>query len=58
MYEEGGEQPMRLFWALYVVWRDGVAERRGVGQVVEGVLEEGGGGGEAKRVKVKSVLLG
>lgn len=53
MFFEGGEQPMKLFWVLCVVWQDGIAERRGVGQVLEEALEDAVG-----RPEVKSVLLG
>lgn len=45
---------MRLFWVLCVVWREGIAERRGVGQVVEEALE--GAVGEAPRAR--GVFLG
>jgi hypothetical protein len=53
MYCEGGEQPMKLFWVLCVVWQDGIAERRGVGQVLEGALDDAVG-----QPEVKNVLLG
>jgi hypothetical protein len=53
MYSKGGEQPMKLFWVLCIVWQDGIAERRGVGQVLEGALEDALG-----QPEVKSVLLG
>lgn len=53
MYLEGGEQPLKLFWVLCVVWQDGIAERRGVGQVLEEALEDAVG-----KPEVKSVLLG
>jgi hypothetical protein len=33
------EKPQKLFWILYVVWNEGIAERRGVGQVLGGALE-------------------
>ena len=55
MYLEGGEQPLKLFWVLCVVWQDGIAERRGVGQVLEEaleaeeVLDAAIGGSEAQR---------
>ena len=53
MYLEGGEQPLKLFWVLCVVWQDGIAERRGVGQVLEEALEDAVG-----QPEVKNVLLG
>jgi hypothetical protein len=53
MYSKGGEQPMKLFWVLCVVWKDGVAKRRGVGQVLEEALEDAVG-----QPEVRSVLLG
>jgi hypothetical protein len=53
MYCEGGEQSMKFFWVLCVVWQDGIAERRGVGQILEGALEDAVG-----QAEVKSVLLG
>ena len=53
MYLGGGEQPLKLFWVLCVVWQDGIAERRGVGQVLEEALEDAVG-----KPEVKSVLLG
>jgi hypothetical protein len=53
MYSKGGEQPMKLFWVLWVVWKDGVAKRRGVGQVLEEALEDAVG-----QPEVRSVLLG
>ena len=44
---------MKLFWELCVVWQGGIAERRGVGQVLEGALEDAVG-----NPKVKCVFLG
>lgn len=43
-----------LFWVLAVVWRDGIAERRGVGQVLASALETD----VEPRPEVKMVLLG
>jgi hypothetical protein len=43
-----------LFWVLVVVWQDGIAERRGVGQVLASVLETAVNPGP----EVKFVLLG
>lgn len=41
-----------LFWILHVAWKDGIAERRGIGQVLTSVLEN------ASECEVKTVLLG
>ncbi|KAI9147613.1 HET-domain-containing protein [Paramyrothecium foliicola] len=30
--------PWRLLWVLHIVWQDGIAERRGVGQILESAL--------------------
>jgi hypothetical protein len=46
-------QPWDLLWVLYAVWRDGIAERRGVGQILVSALEDA-----AKAPEVKLVLLG
>jgi hypothetical protein len=43
-----------LFWVLVVVWQDGIAERRGVGQVLVSALETAVEPGP----EVKFVLLG
>ena len=53
-YNVGDEQPMKLFWALYVAWRDGVVERRGLGQMLESTLEDV----VDEKPVIKSVLLG
>ncbi|OBT39234.1 hypothetical protein VE00_09925 [Pseudogymnoascus sp. WSF 3629] len=47
-------QPWDLLWVMHVEWRDGVAERRGVGQVLTGGTLEGALG----KVEVKLVVLG
>lgn len=47
-------RPWDLLWVLHVMWRDGIAERRGVGQVLVSALEESMGPGP----KVKLLLLG
>ncbi|CAO2649177.1 Nn.00g101260.m01.CDS01 [Neocucurbitaria sp. VM-36] len=47
-------RPMKLFWVLYVVWKEGIAERRGVGQILQDALE----GAVEPAPRVKSVLLG
>ncbi|KAF2629382.1 HET-domain-containing protein [Macroventuria anomochaeta] len=54
MYHERDEQPMKLFWVMYVVWQDGIAERRGIGQILELALENAVG----EKPTTKSVLLG
>lgn len=46
-------KPQKLFWILYVVWIKGIAERRGVGQVLSEVLEL-----PAAKPEVKWILLG
>ncbi|OBT65892.1 hypothetical protein VE03_05466 [Pseudogymnoascus sp. 23342-1-I1] len=43
-------QPWDLLWVMHVEWREGVAERRGVGQVFVGALEEAVGRPEVKMV--------
>lgn len=48
------EQPWKLFWIVHVVWKDGIAERRGVGQVVSSALETA----VEPKPEVRSVLLG
>ena len=45
---------MKLFWVLYVVWKEGIAERRGVGQILQEALEDA----VEPAPRVKSVLLG
>ncbi|KAF2134000.1 HET-domain-containing protein [Dothidotthia symphoricarpi CBS 119687] len=48
------ERPWKLFWVLHAVWHEGIAERRGVGQVLESALEDAVEPGPS----VKTVLLG
>lgn len=48
------EQPWKLFWILHVVWKDGIAERRGVGQVLNSALETA----IEPKPETKLVLLG
>jgi hypothetical protein len=48
------DRPWDLFWVLVVVWQDGIAERRGVAQVLASALEMAVEPGP----EVKSVLLG
>lgn len=50
---EGKEDPQRLFWCIYVVWIEGIAERRGVAQIMDTALEA-----SIKEIEVKAVLLG
>lgn len=45
---------MKLFWVMYVIWIDGVAERRGIGQILESTLEDA----VDQKPCVKRVLLG
>ena len=33
------KQSWKLFWIIHVVWKDGIAERRGVGQILSSALE-------------------
>ncbi|KAH8666977.1 heterokaryon incompatibility protein-domain-containing protein [Xylariales sp. PMI_506] len=44
---------MDLFWILHVVWQHGIAERRGVGQVLASVLTQ-----VEVKLDIKQVLLG
>ena len=46
--------PWDLFWVLVIVWQDGIAERRGVGQVLASAFETAVDPGP----EVKLVLLG
>lgn len=48
------EKPWDLFWILHVVWKNGIAERRGVGQVRSSALENAA----EPKPEVKLVLLG
>jgi hypothetical protein len=48
------EKPWKLFWVLYVIWEDGIAERRGVGQVLCEALDVA----VEPKPQVKLVLLG
>jgi hypothetical protein len=48
--------PWALLWVLYVEWRDGIAERRGIGQIAEDVL--GKQYVEPPGIELKMVLLG
>ena len=47
-------RPIKLFWVLYVVWEDGIAERRGVGQILESAIEDA----VEPAPRVKGVFLG
>lgn len=51
-YDE--DHKWELFWVMYVVWQDGIAERKGVGQILESALENAVDG----KPTVKNVLLG
>jgi hypothetical protein len=48
------ERPWKLFWILHVVWKDGIAERRGVGQVLSSALETA----VEPKPEIKLVFLG
>jgi hypothetical protein len=50
--EDDNRNKWDLFWILHVVWENGIAQRRGVGQVLESSLES------ASSREVKTVLLG
>jgi hypothetical protein len=43
-----------LFWVLYVIWQNGIAERRGLGQVLHKAVTESWSPGPV----IKEVLLG
>ena len=50
----GDDEALELFWALYIVWKDGIAERRGVAQLLHtavGMALEPG-------LEIKEILLG
>lgn len=48
------DQPWKLLWCLHIVWIDGIAERRGVAQVLQSALEVA----VEPKPCVKGVLLG
>ena len=48
------EKPWSLYWALHIVWKDGIAERRGVCQIFQSTLEEA----VEPKPEVKLILLG
>lgn len=48
------DRPCKLFWILHAVWKDGIAERRGVGQVLTSALEVA----VEPKPEAKLVLLG
>lgn len=52
--EGQGSLPWRLFWVIQIVWNQGIAERRGVGQVFASALESAVG----DKPVVKQILLG
>ena len=43
-------KPWDLLWVIYVEWREGIAERRGLGQILVGALEDAVGEPEVKLV--------
>jgi hypothetical protein len=53
---EGTEpvKPWKLFWILYIVWNEEIAERRGVGQVLCDALEMA----TEPKPELKLILLG
>ncbi|KAB5584851.1 heterokaryon incompatibility protein-domain-containing protein [Coniochaeta sp. 2T2.1] len=50
----GDDEPLELFWALYIVWKDGIAERRGVAQLLATAVGKALGHGP----EIKEILLG
>ncbi|KAF2171390.1 hypothetical protein M409DRAFT_18503 [Zasmidium cellare ATCC 36951] len=52
--EGQGPLPWRLFWVMHIAWNQGIAERRGVGQVLASALETAVG----DKPVVKQILLG
>jgi hypothetical protein len=48
------DHPWDLFWALYIVWKDGIAERQGVAQILSASV----GKSCAPGPEVKEILLG
>ncbi|KAK2766785.1 hypothetical protein FQN54_006099 [Arachnomyces sp. PD_36] len=48
------EKPWDLFWVLYIVWKEGIAERRGVGQVLSSALEVA----VEPKPEIKTIMLG
>jgi hypothetical protein len=46
--------PWDLLWVLHVAWKDGIAERRGVGQILVSAIESSCSPGP----EIKQVLLG
>ena len=48
------EHNSKLLWVMHVVWIDNVAERCGVGQILESALVDAVG----EKAAVKEVLLG
>ncbi|KAJ9628780.1 hypothetical protein H2203_002682 [Taxawa tesnikishii (nom. ined.)] len=48
------ERPWDLLWILHVIWKDGIAERRGVGQVMSSAIDTA----VEPKPEVKDVLLG
>lgn len=52
--ENQGPLPWRLLWVMHIVWKQGIAERHGVGQVLASALERSVG----PRPQVKRILLG
>jgi hypothetical protein len=48
------KQSWKLFWVIHIVWKDGIAERRGIGQVLSSALETA----TDPKPEVKVVLLG
>lgn len=48
------EKPWDLLWVLYIVWKEGIAQRRGVGQVLSSALEVA----VEPKPEIKTILLG
>ncbi|KAB5578250.1 heterokaryon incompatibility protein-domain-containing protein [Coniochaeta sp. 2T2.1] len=50
----GDDEPLELFWALYIVWEEGIAERRGVAQLLATAVGQSLGPGP----EIKEIHLG
>jgi hypothetical protein len=44
----------KLFWIVHIVWKDGIAERRGIGQLLSSALETA----TDPKPEIKAILLG
>lgn len=50
----GDGHPWDLFWALFIVWKDGIAERQGVAQIFSAAVGKSCTPGP----QIKTILLG